>query len=261
MNRLDKLFTQKNKNILNVYCTAGYPQLNATVEVLETLQQSGADIIELGIPYSDPIADGPVIQQSNMQALENGMNIHLLFEQLKNLRTSVQAPVILMGYLNPVMQFGIEKFCKAAAEVGVDGIILPDLPMYEFETQYQQFFVKNDLKFIFLVTPETSEERIRQIDKLSSGFLYAVSSSSTTGSSTKESPVDTDSQEAYFTRLKAMNLINPILIGFGIKDKASFDAACRHANGAIIGSAYIKALKDATNISVATKDFINGIKG
>jgi len=259
MNRIDKLFTEKNKNILNVYCTAGYPRLNSTVEVMEALQQSGVDIIEVGIPYSDPIADGPVIQQSNMQALENGMNIHLLFQQLKNLRATVQTPLILMGYMNPVLQFGIKKFCEAAAEVGVDGIILPDLPMYEFETQYQQYFKKHDLKFIFLVTPETDAERIKQIDKLSSGFVYAVSSSSTTGSS--QNNTDVEAQEAYFIKLQQMNLTNPVLVGFGIKDKDSFDAACKHTNGAIIGSAYIKALHNTTDISNTTKDFIKGIKG
>ena len=263
MNRLEKLFSQKNKNILNVYCTAGYPQLNSTLEVIEALQQSGVDIIELGIPYSDPIADGPVIQQSNMQALENGMTIPILFEQLKYRSNSPSGvggiPVILMGYMNPVLQFGIEKFCEAAASVGVDGIILPDLPMYEFETQYQRYFQKYDLKFIFLVTPETSEERIRQIDKLSSGFLYAVSSSSTTGSF--QNTTDTHIQENYFSKLQQLNLTNPILVGFGIKDKASFDAACKYTNGAIIGSAYIKALHNTNDISVVTKNFINGIKG
>lgn len=259
MNRLEKLFSGKSKNILNVYCTAGYPRLNSTMEVIEALQQSGADIIELGIPYSDPIADGPVIQQSNMQALENGMNIHQLFEQLKNLRTTVQTPLILMGYMNPVLQFGIEKFCEAAAGVGVDGIILPDLPMYEFETQYRQYFKKHDLKFIFLVTPETSEERIRQIDKLSSGFVYAVSSSSTTGSA--QNPTGTKYQEAYFIKLQEMNLANPVLVGFGIKDRGTFTAACKYTNGAIIGSAYIMALHNTTDISLTTKDFINGIKG
>ena len=263
MNRLDKLFLEKNKNILNVYCTAGYPQLNSTIEVMQALQQSGVDIIELGIPYSDPIADGPVIQQSNMQALESGMIIPILFEQLKIRSNSPLGvggiPLILMGYMNPVLQFGIEKFCAAAAEVGVDGIILPDLPMYEFETLYQEYFVKNNLKFIFLVTPETSEERIRQIDKLSSGFVYAVSSSSTTGSS--QNPTDTEDQQVYFKKLQQMNLINPILVGFGIKDKNTFDAACKYTNGAIIGSAYIKALHNTANITGTTKDFINGIKG
>ncbi len=259
MNRINKLFAEKYTGVLNMYCTAGYPKLNSTVEVLAALQISGADIIELGIPYSDPIADGPVIQQSNMQALENGMNIHLLFQQLKNLRATLQTPLILMGYMNPVLQFGIEKFCEAAAEVGVDGIILPDLPMYEFETQYQQYFKKYNLNFIFLVTPETSAERIKQIDKLSNGFVYAVSSSSTTGSS--QNTTDAKSQEAYFIKLQQMNLTNPVLVGFGIKDKNSFDAACKYTNGAIIGSAYINALKDTTDISATTNDFINRIKG
>jgi tryptophan synthase alpha chain len=262
MNRLDKLFSEKNKSILNVYCTAGYPQLNSIGEVIEALQQSGADIIELGIPYSDPIADGPVIQQSNIQALENGMNMQLLFQQLKNVSATVKTPLILMGYLNPVLQFGIEKFCQAAAEVGVDGIILPDLPMYEFETQYQQYFKKHDLKFIFLITPETSDDRIRQIDKLSSGFVYAVSSSSTTGSlHNLQDTKTTENQAAYFIKLKNMNLINPVLVGFGINDKNTFDAACKYTNGAIIGSAYIKALHNTADISRSTKDFINSIKG
>ncbi len=267
-NRLDKLFSEKKKNILNVYCTAGYPQLNSTVEVIRALQNNGADIIELGIPYSDPIADGPVIQQSNMQALQNGMSITLLFEQLKNIRDSIQIPIILMGYLNPVLQFGIEKFCEAASKTGVDGIILPDLPMYEFETEYGQYFKKHDLHFIFLITPETSEERIRQIDKLSNGFIYAVSSSSTTGNDKQPAGPygQTDNkavneQESYFKKLQAMNLLNPVLVGFGIKDKKTFDAACTYTNGAIIGSAYINALKDTEDIDRTTKDFINSIKG
>jgi len=262
MNRIEKCFAEKNKNILNVYCTAGYPKLNSTVEVLTALQTHGADVIEIGIPYSDPIADGPVIQQSNMQALANGMSIPELFEQLKNIREHIQLPLILMGYMNPVMQFGFEKFCDSAALVGVDGIILPDLPMYEFETVYQQYFKKNDLKFIFLVTPETSEDRIRKIDSLAGGFIYAVSSSSTTGNS--QNPADTktiEDQQAYFKKLRDMNLSNPVLVGFGIKDKQSFDAACTHTNGAIIGSAYINALKNTTDIAATTKDFINRIKG
>ncbi len=262
MNRLDKLFSEKKTGVLNMYCTAGYPQLNSTVEVIKALQSNGADIIELGIPYSDPIADGPVIQQSNMQALENGMSIPVLFEQLKDIRNEVQIPIILMGYLNPVLQFGIERFCQAAAEVGVDGIILPDLPMYEFETQYQASFLKYNLSFIFLVTPETGEERIKQIDRLGSGFIYAVSSSSTTGN--LQSPANSKSledQQAYLVKLHGMNLTHPILVGFGIKDKSSFAAACKYTNGAIIGSAYIKALENITDINNTTKGFINRIKG
>ena len=270
MNRIEKLFTTKQNNILNVYCTAGYPYLEATSTVLTVLQQYGANMIEIGMPYSDPLADGPVIQQSNIQALENGMTIPILFEQLKNRSNSPHPelsrraglggiPLILMGYMNPVLQFGIEKFCEAAAEVGVDGIILPDLPMYEFETQYQQYFKKHNLKFIFLVTPETSAERIKQIDKLSSGFVYAVSSSSTTGSS--QNTTDAKTQEAYFIKLQQMNLTNPVLVGFGIKDKDSFNAACKYTNGAIIGSAYIKALHNTADVSRTTKDFINSIKG
>lgn len=254
MNRIDELFAKKKENVLNVYCTAGYPQLNSTVEVLAALQQNGADIIEIGMPYSDPLADGPVIQQSNMVALENGMSISLLFEQLQPARETIQVPLILMGYMNPIMQYGLEKFCAAAEAVGVDGIILPDLPMFEFETIYQQLFEKHGLKFIFLVTPETGEERIRKIDKLSSGFLYAVSSSSTTGSN----KTITD-QSGYFKKLQDMQLNNPVLVGFGIKDKTTFQSAAAYTNGAIIGSAYIKALQHSINIQGTTKEFLNTI--
>ena len=256
MNRIDKLFAAKKKNVLNVYCTAGYPQLNSTMEVLTALQQNGADMIEIGMPYSDPLADGPVIQQSSMIALKNGMSIALLFEQLKSLRPAIQLPVILMGYMNPILQFGIEKFCAAAEATGVDGIILPDLPMYEFEETYQQLFEKHQLKFIFLVTPETGEERVRKIDSLSSGFLYAVSSSSTTGSN----KVISD-QSVYFKKLQDMQLKNPILVGFGIKDRPTFQAACAYTNGAIIGSAYIKALENTSDIALTTKVFLNTVIG
>lgn len=262
MNRLDKLFSEKKTSVLNIYCTAGYPQLNSTAVVIAALQEHGADIIEIGIPYSDPIADGPVIQQSNMQALQNGMNMHLLFDQLNKIKATVKTPLILMGYMNPVLQFGVEQFCEAAAEAGVDGVILPDLPMYEFETQYQQYFKKYDLKFIFLVTPETGTDRMKQIDQLSSGFIYAVSASSTTGNLNTQSDNTTNGdKEAYFSKLKELNLNNPVLVGFGIKDKESYEAACKHTNGAIIGSAYINALQYATDIAATTKDFINTIKG
>ena len=254
MNRIDSLFKQKKQSVLNVYCTAGYPQLNSMVEVLSSLQENGADIIEIGMPYSDPLADGPVIQQSNMVALENGMSIPVLFEQLKNIRSTIHLPIILMGYMNPILQFGLKNFCEAAAAVGVDGVILPDLPMYEFENDYQPLFDEHGLKFIFLVTPETGEERIRKIDSLCSGFLYAVSSSSTTGNN--KAIAD---QSTYFKRLKEMQLNNPILVGFGIKDKETFQSACQYTNGAIIGSAYIKALEGSTNIQLSTKEFLNNV--
>ena len=254
MNRIDSLFKQKKQSVLNVYCTAGFPQLNSMVEVLSSLQENGADIIEIGMPYSDPLADGPVIQQSNMVALENGMSIPVLFEQLKNIRSTIHLPIILMGYMNPILQFGLKNFCEAAAAVGVDGVILPDLPMYEFENDYQPLFDEHGLKFIFLVTPETGEERIRKIDSLCSGFLYAVSSSSTTGNN--KAIAD---QSTYFKRLKEMQLNNPILVGFGIKDKETFQSACQYTNGAIIGSAYIKALEGSTNIQLSTKEFLNNV--
>lgn len=256
MNRLDQLFATKKNNVLNIYCTAGYPQLNSTVEVLKALQENGADIIEIGMPYSDPLADGEVIQQSSGVALHNGMTLEILFEQLKDIRSSIQLPIILMGYMNPIMQFGIEKFCAKAKEVGVDGVILPDLPMYEFEMIYKSLFEENDLKFVFLVTPETGEERIRKIDALCSGFLYAVSSSSTTG---KNKAIE--GQEDYFKKLQDMHLKNPVLVGFGIKDKGTFSSACKYTNGAIIGSAYIKALGNTGDINQTTKVFLNTILG
>ncbi len=254
MNRINKLFSEKQKNILNVYCTAGFPHLDDTIEVLHSLQNHGADMVEIGMPYSDPLADGPVIQQSNMVALQNGITIQKLFEQLKVCRKNFHLPLILMGYLNPVLQFGIEKFCKKAKEVGVDGIILPDLPIYEFENEYKKYFEQNDLQFIFLITPETCEERIRKIDDLSKGFIYAVSSSSTTGNSK-----EIGQQESYFLKLQSMNLQNPILVGFGIKDRFTFQTACKYCHGAIIGSAYINALQKAEDIQIATQQFLKGI--
>jgi tryptophan synthase alpha chain len=254
MSRLQKLMSEKRKNILNVYCTAGYPHLNSTMEVMQALQQNGADLIELGMPYSDPLADGPVIQNSSSVALANGMSISKLFDQLKDLRKEITIPVILMGYLNPIMQYGVEKFCTEAKGLGIDGLILPDLPVIEFETKYKTLFSSLELDLIFLVTPETSEARIRKLDELSSGFLYIVSSSSITGTE-----IDFSATASYFNRLKAMSLKNPILAGFGIKDKASFDAVCAYTNGAIIGSAYIKNLETAKDINQSTKEFIESI--
>ncbi|HVU95875.1 MAG TPA: tryptophan synthase subunit alpha [Puia sp.] len=254
MSRITELFRRKRERVLNVYCTAGFPRLDSTLEVMRALQEGGADLIELGMPYSDPLADGPVIQASSSVALSNGMTIARLFEQLATMRQTVTVPVLLMGYMNPVLQYGFEKFCEAAAAAGVDGLILPDLPIYEFETEYGPVMKRYGLDFVFLVTPETTSERIRKVDSLSSGFLYAVSSSSTTGKDK-----DLGEQEAYFARLKEMNLNNPVLVGFGIRDKGTFDAACRHANGAIIGTAYIRALDGAKDIGKATKTFLSGI--
>ena len=254
MSRISELFKKKNKRVLNVYCTAGFPRLDSTLEVLTALQENGADLIELGMPYSDPLADGPVIQASSTKALENGMTISALFSQLKAMRPSIGVPVLLMGYMNPVLQYGFEKFCASAAGAGVDGLILPDLPIYEFETEYGPVMKKYGLDFIFLVTPETSEERVRKVDSLSTGFLYAVSSSSTTGKNK-----EINDQQAYFERLEKMGLRNPVLVGFGIRDKASFDAACLHANGAIIGTAYIRALENGSSVAGATREFLNSV--
>lgn len=260
MTRIEELFKRKQQKVLNVYCTAGFPKLESTLEVMKALQNNGADLIELGMPYSDPLADGEVIQQSGAVALQNGMTIAKLFEQLKDMRSPdsplgvVSIPVILMGYMNPVLQYGFENFCAKAAEVGIDGLILPDLPMYEYESEYGEIIKKYNLNLIFLVTPETKDERVRKIDALSSGFLYAVSSSSTTGNNK-----DISEQESYFKKLYDMNLKNPILVGFGIKDKQTFEAACKYTNGAIIGSAYIKALGNGQDINAATEDFLQTI--
>lgn len=246
----------EGQSILNIYFTAGYPRLHATLEVMTALQENGADIIELGMPYSDPLADGPVIQHSSSVALANGMTIAILFEQLRDFRKSIHVPVVLMGYMNPVLQYGFERFCADAAAAGVDGLILPDLPEYEFETEYGAIIKKYGLDFIFLITPETSEERIRKLDSISSGFLYAVTSSSTTGNMNNAVRV-----EEYLLKLKSMKLRNPVLAGFGISDKTSFDIVCRKAEGAIIGSAYIKILENSTDVNASTKSFLSSIRG
>ncbi|HEU4607818.1 MAG TPA: tryptophan synthase subunit alpha [Chitinophagaceae bacterium] len=254
MSRIKELFKRKPSGVLNVYCTAGYPALEDTLPVMQALQEAGADLIELGMPYSDPLADGPVIQHSSQQALANGMTIEKLMQQLAVLRPSITLPVILMGYMNPVMQYGFERFCKDAAAAGVDGLILPDLPEYEFEQEYGKIIKQYGLDFIFLVTPETSAERVRKLDSLSTGFLYAVSSSSTTGSDKNMTDVS-----AYLQRLAGYQLSNPVLVGFGIKDRESFSRACASANGAIIGSAYISALGNSSDIREATLRFLKNI--
>lgn len=254
-NRIDKVFEEK-KDILNVYFTAGFPKLNDTLRIAQALESSGADMIEIGIPFSDPVADGPTIQDSSQVALSNGMTIHELFEQLIELRSSVSIPVLLMGYINPILQYGMEAFCKKCAEVGVDGLIIPDLPMLEYEEVYKSVFEENGLHNIFLISPNTSESRIRMIDQASSGFIYMVSSSSVTGA---KAGIDSN-QIAYFKRIQAMKLTNPTLIGFGISDRESFTRASEHANGAIIGSAFIKQLmKDSSGEGIG--QFVKAIKG
>jgi tryptophan synthase alpha chain len=261
MNKIKKLFSDKKKKFVSIYFTAGFPQLNDTNTILDALQKHGADLIEIGMPYSDPLADGPVIQRSSMKALQNGMSIKILFEQLGKCHRFPSGdrggtPLILMGYLNPVLQYGIEKFCIDAHNAGIDGIILPDLPLHGYQTEYKWLFEKYKLDFVFLITPETSEKRIRKIDALSKGFIYAVSSSSITGTDK-----NMNAQQEYFQRLEGMKLKNPIMIGFGIKDNETFSQACKHAAGAIIGTAYIKAIENSTDIEISTQKFLNSILG
>lgn len=254
MNRLQRLFQEK-KNILSIYYTAGYPNLGDTVAIAEALEQNGADLLEIGFPYSDPVADGPTIQASSKTSLDQGMDLKLLFEQLKELRKKVSIPVLLMGYVNPVLQFGVENFCKACVEVGVDGCIVPDLPMVEYEELYQSVFEQNGLSNIFLVTPQTSPDRIRKIDGLSNGFIYLLSSSATTGQHLQVS----ENTESYFSRIADMKLHNPTMIGFGINSKETFDKACQYANGAIIGSAFVKAL-DSADLKGSIQNFMQKFK-
>ena len=255
MNRIDQLFETKQERILNVYFTAGYPALEDTVPIMESLQNAGADLIEVGIPFSDPVADGPTIQQSNGLALENGMTLKLLLEQLEGIRKKVQIPFVLMGYINPIVQYGIEAFCAKCREIGADGLILPDLPMFEYLETYKPIFDRHGLYNVFLITPQTSEARIRQIDEHSNGFIYMVSSASTTGAKSSIS----QNQAAYFARIKAMNLKNPTLIGFGISNAETFDKACTHAHGAIIGSAFIKALAAEGKLTEKIEQFVRSV--
>jgi tryptophan synthase alpha chain len=257
MNRISALFASRKEPILNIYATAGYPNFGDTMLVLNALQEGGVDIIEIGIPYSDPVADGETIQQSNQVSLDQGMTVTHLFEQLKNMRQSISVPVLLMGYINPVLQFGVERFCQKCQEVGVDGVILPDLPLAEYQQSYQSIFERYGLFNIFLITPQTSDERIRQIDAVSEGFIYMVSSASTTGA---KSGISSD-QETYFKRIDDMKLKNPRLVGFGISDRESFLKASNGASGAIIGSAFVKLLGSAKNLSEEIVGFVKSFKG
>ncbi|MBP6386044.1 MAG: tryptophan synthase subunit alpha [Pseudarcicella sp.] len=258
MNRIVKLFQNKQHEILNVYFTAGFPKIGDTVSIIEALQESGADLIEIGMPYSDPVADGETIQQSNQVALNNGMTVKLLFEQLSEIRNNgIKVPILLMGYVNPVLQYGIEIFCKKCQEIGIDGLILPDLPLDVYEEEYKSIFEQYGLLNIFLITPQTSDPRIKQIDALSSGFIYMVSSASTTGAKTG---ISTE-QNTYFERINAMNLQNPRLIGFGISDNETFVNASKNSSGAIIGSAFIKVLEKSIDLKNDIHAFVNKIKG
>ena len=253
MNRLDKLFQKKNKSVLAIYATAGFPNVNDTCKTIVELDRAGADIVEIGMPFSDPLADGSTIQASSLRAIENGMTLKLLFEQLKDIRKETDIPLVLMGYLNPVMVFGAEAFCQKCREVGVDGLILPDMPMWEFENFYRPLFQKYGLYAIFLVTPQTSDERVKLLDAASGGFLYAVSVSTTTGKSGRFDAT----QEAYFKRLSELKLKNPVLVGFGISDAVNFNITNKYLNGGIVGSAFIRALEKGEEIN----DFVKMIRG
>jgi tryptophan synthase alpha chain len=255
MNRIDTLFQTKKNNLLSIYFTAGYPELESTVPVLEALQNSGVAMVEIGMPFSDPLADGPVIQESSSVALKNGMSIKKLFSQLENIRETVHIPLVLMGYLNPVTQYGVENFCRACRQAGIDGVILPDLPVEEYQLHYQKYFEAHDLRFIFLITPQTTEARIREIDAIGKGFIYMVSSASTTGAKSTIA----EKQMAYFERVRAMQLQNPLMIGFGISNQDTFRQACQYANGAIIGSAFVRALSAEGEIGLKVSGFVNPV--
>lgn len=240
MNRIDQLFQNKKNGILSLYFCAGHPTQDSTAGIIRTLQDKGIDMIEIGIPFSDPMADGPVIQHAATCALRNGMSVRLLFEQLKDIRRDVHIPLVLMGYLNPIVQFGFERFCQKCVETGIDGIIIPDLPFREYMEEYKDTADRHGLHMIMLITPETSEERVRQIDAHTAGFIYMVSSAAVTGA---QKSFDEQKQE-YFRRIEAMHLKNPRMIGFGISNRQTLEAATAHAAGAIIGSKFITLLEE-----------------
>jgi tryptophan synthase alpha chain len=256
MNRIDKLFLNKKNNILSIYFTAGHPALDSTAAIISALSDAGVDMIEIGMPFSDPIADGPVIQKSSHTALINGMDLRILFKQLKDIRKKTDIPLLMMGYLNPVISYGIENFCGMCQKIGIDGIILPDLPLDIYLEEYKSIFEKFGLYNIFLVSPQTSDERIRKLDESTKGFLYLVAASSITG---MRDSFDSY-QEEYFKRVKGLNLKSPKLIGFGISNSSTYKQACKHANGAIIGSAFVKKLEEEGNIQANIKSFVDSIK-
>jgi len=253
MNRINNKL-QQNKKLLSIYFTAGYPNISDTVSIIQQLEKSGVDMIEIGLPFSDPLADGPTIQASSTTALQNGMTTQLLFDQLRAIRESVQIPLLIMGYFNPILQFGVEEFCEKCAETGIDGLIIPDLPVDIYEAAYKTTFEKYGLLNVFLITPQTSDDRIRFIDSISNGFIYMVSSSSVTGSSDGFGEIQTN----YFERISAMHLKNPLVVGFGINDKKTFEQATKSTSGAIIGSAFVKHLTE--NGISEIDSFISGIR-
>lgn len=255
MNRIDQLFEKKKENILSVYFTAGYPNPDDTLKVINTLEKHGVELLEIGVPFSDPMADGPVVQSSGNESLRNGMSVKKLFAQLKDVRTKASIPLVLMGYLNPIMQYGFENYCQQAAQCGIDGFIIPDLPFAEYIESYKSTAEKYGIHMIMLITPETSEERIRLIDDNTSGFIYMVSSASVTGAKNAFS----DENLAYFRRVNEMKLKNPRLIGFGISNKETFDAACKESSGAIIGSKFITLLNSEPTIEAAAEKLIEAI--
>jgi len=253
MNRINQKI-QENKKLLSLYYTAGYPTLNDTIPILKQLQDSGVDMVEIGLPFSDPLADGPTIQESSTKALHNGMTTDILFEQLRDVRKTINIPLILMGYFNPMLQYGVERFCAKCAEIGIDGIIMPDLPLAEWKTDYKAIYERYGLINIFLITPQTSEARIQQIDNASDGFIYMVSSASTTGAQSGFRQIQND----YFERIAQMNLKNPQIVGFGISNAVTFQAATQYQKGAIIGSAFIKHIKAQGANSV--EEFVRSIR-
>ncbi len=255
MNRIDKIFHDKKNNLLSIYFTAGFPSLNDTSNIIKNLDEAGVDLIEIGFPFSDPLADGPVIQQSSGKAIENGMTLAILFEQLKDIRKHTQIPLILMGYMNPLLQFGEKEFFAKCKEIGIDGVIIPDMPLDYFESNLKSTVDENKIANVLLITPETSIERIHQIDQLSKGFVYMVSSNSITGGDNKM-----DAQNDYFDKVRQMNLKNPTLIGFGIKNKETFENACQYSSGAIIGTAFIEHIKQEGTGKESIQTFIKNIR-
>jgi len=256
-NRLTELFQKKGNNILNIYFTAGYPKIEDTVTVLKALQKAGVDMVEIGMPYSDPVADGPIIQQSSLDSINAGMTIKKLLEQLKDIRKEVTIPILLMGYFNTVMQYGVEKFMKEINAIGIDGVILPDLPLDEYIEHYQAICESNNISNVSLITPNTSDERLHVIDNITQGFIYMVSTNSTTGNDAKKTE---DNHEAYFNRIKNIGLKSPRMIGFNIKDNKTFTDACAYANGAIIGSAFVKMLSNSHSLEEDIIQFVKNIR-